>query len=100
KTEKRGPLQTGIVAASALVQHAGECLEPAGEIALRDIRTPQAVERSCLASSVSKRVIEIAAPAIVGNRTGEITLHELDVAGADQRGGNAQTVVEPFLDCQ
>src|SRR6476661_10165492 len=96
--EEGAALQSWIVAAPALRQHAIECVERSSEIALPGERSTEAFEGAGFASGVGRFVIERAAASIIDNRAVEISLHELHVAGADERGRDSQWIVQTFLD--
>src|SRR3954454_14659848 len=98
--EQRAAPQSGIVAAPALLQYAGERIEGSGEIPLRGERSPEPVERARFATSIGARAIQLTGAAVIGNGAAEVSLDKLDVAGVDKRRGERSCVVQPLLDRQ
>ena len=94
---ERGALQRTVVLAPAFVEYARIGVEGHGEVALRGERPAEPFERSRFSPFVQCLEEQRAAPAIVGDRAGEVSLDELHVPDAYERQRNGGHIVPALM---
>ena len=94
---QRVRLQYPFVPRLPFLQHERIGIQRAGQIALGRERASETLAGTRFATRICDLMKQIAAATVIRKRGGVVALHELDVAGTDEGGGNTRRIVQPFL---